>query len=299
MGLGAISRYFATACQHVDGVSLVAVCDPDPRRRLPYQRAGVPGTGSLDALLSRRDVDAVIVSVPNDLHREVCAAALISGRHVCCEKPLAPTLKDAAAIADTARSHQRVLLTAFHRNFNKHFLKLADIPIEQICQVRVRYFEDIREHTEGDSWYLNPGRCGGGCLADNGPNALAMVRELIGPLAVRKVETACDPDGADQLAHLEIVANNGVTATAELDWCYPRGELKDVAVEMGDGSVHHADLLDGYQVFKSSLFHEYVGIVTEFRRAVAREATREDRGVEITRLIEAAYEIAVDCLVSP
>jgi predicted dehydrogenase len=292
VGLGEISRYFAAACRRDASVTLGAVCDPDPARRLPYERAGVPGVRSVEELLERRDLDAAIVCAPNDVHRELCTAALAGGLHVCCEKPLAPALADACAIAQAARAHGRVLFTAFHRNFNEHFLTLAALAPAAIRHVRVRYCEDIREHAAGESWYLDPRRCGGGCIADNGPNAFAMLRELVGPLTVRGVQASGPRGGAETSASIALRGDGEVTATVELDWRFAHGELKDVAVQLRDGSVRRADLLAGHQVFKSSLFHEYGGILAEFRRALAGESARGEHGVEIAGLIEAAYAAA-------
>jgi predicted dehydrogenase len=48
------------------------------------------------------DVGAVSVAVANSLHREIVEAALSAGKHVLCEKPLAPTVTDAQSMVDAA-----------------------------------------------------------------------------------------------------------------------------------------------------------------------------------------------------
>src|SRR5947209_10350789 len=40
-------------------------------------------------LVERKDIDVVDICVPNNLHREIAAAAAAAGKHILCEKPLA------------------------------------------------------------------------------------------------------------------------------------------------------------------------------------------------------------------
>jgi predicted dehydrogenase len=54
------------------------------------------------ALIARDDVDIVDICTPQHLHREVAAAAAAAGKHILCEKPLAATPADAAAIVSAA-----------------------------------------------------------------------------------------------------------------------------------------------------------------------------------------------------
>ena len=55
-------------------------------------------------LLERDDIDAVDVCLHNNLHRPVTEAALRAGKHVYCEKPMAGSYRDAAAMLEAARA---------------------------------------------------------------------------------------------------------------------------------------------------------------------------------------------------
>lgn len=59
------------------------------------------------SLLEDDAIGLVDVTTPNHMHREMSVAALESGRHVVCEKPLAGTLDDARAMRDAARKARR------------------------------------------------------------------------------------------------------------------------------------------------------------------------------------------------
>ena len=68
---------------------------------------------SYDELLSADDVDAVYIAVPNSLHAEWTKAALAAGKHVLCEKPLAPTAAEAEELFGLARERGLLLMEGF------------------------------------------------------------------------------------------------------------------------------------------------------------------------------------------
>jgi hypothetical protein len=82
-----------------------------------------------------------------------------------------------------------------------------------------------------------------------------------------------------------------VPVTIELDWAYD-GELKDLMVETEDGERLTADMLDGFQAFKSSLEHEYVGVLRDFAARVASGEHGDEPGVAAVRFVERAYALA-------
>ncbi|MEU3653484.1 Gfo/Idh/MocA family oxidoreductase [Streptomyces sp. NPDC032161] len=265
IGLGAISRYYLAALEHSPHWRLAAVCDARPGVLRRHGDA-VPGWTDAAAMLRETPLDGVVVAVPNDAHAEVCRAALTAGVPVCVEKPLALTAAQGRELTRLAAEFETPLLTAFHRRHNDAFLDLRSAVTaagSPVRTVRVRYLERIEEHTRGESWYLEPERCGGGCVADNGPNAFDLVRQLLGDVALTHSFVGRDAAGTDRTAHLRLRADDGAEAEVLLDWSYP-GEAKDVTVTLADGRALHADLLAGHPGFKGSLWHEYERILVEF-----------------------------------
>ncbi|MFJ5927209.1 Gfo/Idh/MocA family protein [Kitasatospora sp. NPDC092948] len=294
IGLGVISRFYLTALEQVPGVCLAAVCDRDAELLREFaDRAGC--FTDHRAMLAAGGLDAVVVTVPNDRHLAICRDALRAGLPVCVEKPLALRASEGAELAALAAERRVPLFTAFHRRYNAAVRELRRT-LESAAPVRsvtARYFELIEEHVGRDRWYLDPARCGGGCVADNGPNAYDLLRLLAGPMDVDAAAVVRDGTGVDRSAVLELSGAGGVRGRIELDWSYP-GELKDVAVELADGSVLRADLLAGHDGFKQSLWHEYVGIVTEFAGLLTAadpsgQNGRGPDGVDALRVVEAAY----------
>ncbi|MGH3838032.1 MAG: Gfo/Idh/MocA family protein [Pseudonocardiaceae bacterium] len=231
-----------------------------------------------------------MVTVPNDAHATVGRDALEAGLPVCLEKPLATQLTDGEALVNCARTAGVCLFTAFHRRYNCAVQTLArrlppQAPVEALT---VRYLERIEEHIGRDRWYLDPARCGGGCVADNGPNAYDLARLFLGDLQVTDADINRDAHGIDRQARVVLRAASGATVRVELDWSY-EGERKDVEILLADGSTHHADMLRGYPGFKSSLWHEYVGILRDFEQALAPSEHRADGGLAALALVDATY----------
>ncbi|MFR9728443.1 Gfo/Idh/MocA family protein [Saccharopolyspora sp. MS10] len=292
IGLGAISRFYLAAIDSSPGWELAAICDVRPGA-LACLGGSVPAYLDHRAMLGEVELDAVLVVVPNDAHAPICRDALRAGVPVCVEKPIAIDLADARDLTALA-TPRTPLFTAFHRRYNSNVLRLraelgSSAPIESII---VRYLERIEDHLGGDTWYLDPDRCGGGCVADNGPNAFDLVRLFLGDVEPAGATLRRDRDGIDRQAVITLRSATGVPAVVELDWSYP-GETKDVEVRCTDGSVHHADLLRGYPGFKGSLGHEYTAALADFGDLLDRRgdaaARRPDGGLPALELVDAVY----------
>lgn len=289
IGLGIISRYYVAALDHIPSMRLAAVCDVDEAALAPF-RNHVPCHRDHHEMLRAANLDALVVTVPNDAHAAMCRDALEAGLPICVEKPLATRLSEGEELLEHARRRGLPLFTAFHRRYNSAVLALArrlpaDPPIESVT---IRYLERIEDHVGRDRWYLEPARCGGGCVADNGPNAYDLARLFLGDLQVTDVAVDRDAQGIDRQARVVLRATSGALARVELDWSYD-GERKDVEIRLADGSTHDADMLRGYPGFKNSLWHEYVGILEDFERAPSPSEHSPDGGLAALALVDATY----------
>jgi predicted dehydrogenase len=285
VGLGVISRFYLAAIDRLPGFELAAVCDLDRDVLVDHD---VPAFLHHRAMLAEGGLDAVVVTAPNDVHTAVCRDVIEAGLPVCVEKPLDIDRGSGAALVAAARARGVALFTAFHRRYNSNVLALRDkltgaAPVESVT---VRYLERIEDHVGRDRWYLDADRCGGGCVADNGPNALDLGRQFAGPLALESVRVVRDSTGVDRQALLGL--RGSAPVTVELDWSYP-GELKDVTVRLVDGTELTADLLAGYSEFKGSLWHEYEGVLRDFATAVRVGGEWVDGGPAALALVDEAY----------
>ena len=69
--------------------------------------------GSYEALLADPAVEAVYIPLPNTLHYKWVIKAAQAGKHILCEKPLAPSAKEAAEMQAAARENNVLLMEAF------------------------------------------------------------------------------------------------------------------------------------------------------------------------------------------
>lgn len=110
-----INRRLIPAIRAAERAELVAVASRDRSRAEAYAAEwDIPRAhGSYQALLENPDVDIVYISLPNSLHAEWAVRAAQAGKHVLCEKPLAPTVDECDRIIAAAESTGMVIVEAF------------------------------------------------------------------------------------------------------------------------------------------------------------------------------------------
>jgi len=110
IGMIGVANRAGADLQEVSAENIVALCDIDDNY-LAAAKEEYPSAKTYNdfrRLLDQKDIDAVVVGTPDHTHAVAAVAALKSGRHVYCEKPLARTVSEARIIAETARKHRRV-----------------------------------------------------------------------------------------------------------------------------------------------------------------------------------------------
>src|SRR5207249_5757771 len=92
--------------------------------------AGIPGAhGSYESLLDDPDIEAVYLPLPNSLHAEWTMKAAERGKHILCEKPLAPTAAEAQRLLDFCRAKEVCLMDGFmwpHHPRTEHLRQFLD-----------------------------------------------------------------------------------------------------------------------------------------------------------------------------
>ncbi len=124
IGIGDIGRRHATLLVENPRVRLVAAADAIPERLGAVAALAGEVTHDWKAIVSRPDVEAVFITTPPHLHREMTLAALDAGRHVFLEKPMTATMADADAVVERARKSDRVVLVGFQERHNIAFIEM-------------------------------------------------------------------------------------------------------------------------------------------------------------------------------
>ena len=197
IGCGQIAQYHLTQYSKMpaDDVKVVAVADIDEScARTSAQKFSVANVYTdFRKLIERDDIDAVDVCLHNNLHRPVTEAALRAGKHVYCEKPMAGSYADAAAMLETARQTKKKLsiqLATLYANETRAAKELIDAgELGQLYFARStgwrrrgRPFVD----GYGTPTFVQKRNSAGGALYDMGVYHIAQVLYLLGnPKVVR------------------------------------------------------------------------------------------------------------------
>jgi predicted dehydrogenase len=169
-------------------VRLVAVADvnsgfaTDAAKRYGYERAET----SWRAIAAAPDIDAVSVVVANPLHREIVEGLLAAGKHVLCEKPMAPSIEDAEAMVAAAKTSQRQAAMGFTFRRSPAIGAIRELvesgDIGRPLHFDGHYWCDYgSDPTRPMSWRYK-GDPGSGALADIGSHLLDLAEFLCGPI---------------------------------------------------------------------------------------------------------------------
>ncbi|MBO1330319.1 Gfo/Idh/MocA family protein [Streptomyces sp. VRA16 Mangrove soil] len=217
VGCGGFAEFVLDAAVGLPGLRLAAVADPSAERAARLgERHGVPALASLEELLERDDVEAVLIATPPATHAAMAVAALRAGRHVFCEKPLATTTEDAARVAAEARRAGRVLVVDHVLRYNP-LLRAVQRLTERGLLAPARRFlfeNDASDQDLGpDHWFWDPAHSGG-IFVEHGVHFFDAARALLGsdPVSVRATAVR-RPDGPVDMVSADVVHPGGVLAS--------------------------------------------------------------------------------------
>jgi len=212
---------------------LVALASRSPERAramlAPYPTAHA--VDSYEALLDRRDVDAVYIPLTNNLHLEWTLRALAAGKHVLCEKPLAMNAAQAEEMASAAARADRLLMEGFMYRFDpraREFVDRVGDPLHVQASFGFRL--------QGENFRFDAA-LGGGALFDVGCYTVSMACWILGE-PEQVLAWARMRDGIDMTAAALLIFDRGRTASVWASFESP--EAQEVTVVSRDG-VHRLE----------------------------------------------------------
>jgi predicted dehydrogenase len=203
------------------------------------------------------DVDLVDIVTPNHLHAEIAIDALLHGKHVVCEKPLASDVRSATEMYDAARRANLVNRVGF---VLRHWpvVKLAKRVIEderfgEVLTFRATYLQDLGlDPNVPFGWRFDRVKSGAGSLADIGSHVVDLARYFVGDIRsvlarFRIVWRERPGDGGRRTVEVEDLADvllefrEGATGVLSTSWV-AAGHKTDLQVEVAGtrGSVSFA-----------------------------------------------------------
>ena len=160
-------------------VELVAAAEWIPeqaeaaRQALP---AAAPVLDSVEELLARHDVDAVVICSANAYHHEHAEAALRAGKHVLLEKPLTTNLADASALLELAAATGLSLTPAYPCRFDPRAVDAKRrIEAGDIGRILAMHATNHLKKTP-EGWFVDPQLSGGGTIMDHIVHGMDLMR---------------------------------------------------------------------------------------------------------------------------
>ena len=172
----------------------------------------------LDEALRDPAVNAVYVATPVALHAPQTIAALRSGKHVLCEKPMALRYLDARAMTEAAAESGRLLGVAYYRRKYPKLQRARELMAAGVIGRPVLGFAAAHDwfHDEDGrrSWLLDPAMAGGGPLYDTACHRIDVFNLLFGrPAAVTaQLSNVVHPGAVEDSATVLIDYESGARA---------------------------------------------------------------------------------------
>ncbi|MDX3927370.1 MAG: Gfo/Idh/MocA family oxidoreductase [Shinella sp.] len=198
LGVGLIGTGYMGKCHALAWNNVSAVFGDVERPRLVHlaeadaELAGVRArefgfaraTADWRDLLADPDVDVISVTTPNQFHAEMAVAALEAGKHVWCEKPMAPAFADAERMLAAAKSSGRTAVMGYNYIQNpavRHIGRLLEEGvIGTVNHVRIEMDEDFMADAEAPFYWKSEASSGYGALDDFAVHPLSILWSLFG-----------------------------------------------------------------------------------------------------------------------
>ena len=181
IGTGMMGSTYAEALRtQVDHARLVAVAGGSRAEALGAEY-GVPAMPTVDALLDRADVDAVVIATPHTSHLPLALAAAAAGKHIYLEKPMALNVAECDQILAAARAAGVVVTVASQARYNEISIRakqlIEDDTVGPITMFRVTS-PTVGWDVPADGWFVDPRE--GGAYLDWGPHGCDTLRWFTG-----------------------------------------------------------------------------------------------------------------------
>jgi predicted dehydrogenase len=191
LGLGWIGQHRMQALRDQDACEVVAIADPSAEVRARVQQL-VPKAAvatSLDELL-QHDLDGLVIATPSALHAQQSLAALQRGLAVFCQKPLARTAAENAAIVEAARKADRLLGCDLSYRHTEAMRRIRNAVVEgELGSVHAVDLVFHNAYGPDKSWARDPALAGGGCAIDLGIHLVDLALWTLGFPEVQRVES--------------------------------------------------------------------------------------------------------------
>ncbi len=273
---------------------------------------------NFDSIVHDKTIDAVYIVLPVGLHAEYTIRALKAGKHVLCEKPMASTPEECAAMIAAAKANNRQLGVAYRVHFEPN-----NVDVARRCTSgelgTLRYFTGDAgfnadpEHWVPHRWRLQKALAGGGSMYDIGIYAMNAAMMCVGEDPVEVSAVYSYPHDDPRFKEVEggvnwrIKFRSGIFAQGSSSYCYAGGTRQKIygttgAIVMEPASDYYQQSVTLMPTGKSpETLHagnpivQFAAQVDAFSQAALSNTphlTPGEMGLRDIRLIQAIYKSA-------
>ncbi|MCJ7840966.1 Gfo/Idh/MocA family oxidoreductase [Lederbergia sp. NSJ-179] len=183
---------YARSAQKNPDLSIELIWDEEAERGENWAKElNVPFEADIDKVLSSPDIDAVIVSTPTNLHKEIIIAAANNKKHIFTEKVLAFTVEDCEEIYQAVEENNVKLMLSLPRLTENYYLYAQEAldsgKLGKLTAIRCRLAHNggVGQNGAKTGWlperFFNKEQAGGGALMDLGAHPIYLTNRLAGP----------------------------------------------------------------------------------------------------------------------
>jgi predicted dehydrogenase len=235
---------------------LAGVTDVNPARRKAARALGLKWYPHVQALLADPRIDAVVVATNNRTHAPLAAQALEAGKAVLVEKPLATTTRAAQALVRLA-AKRRLSLTVDHMMVHNVLNRKARALLAEGALGAVNdacfhmQFAYGFAPAEAASWRCSSRAEMGGPIGDVGSHCFYMMEALL-DARIQALRAVYYPKrmaiAVEDGALIQCDLSSGITVTANVSFCEPRGGLSGTLNGLGYEIYGDKGVLRGYGI---------------------------------------------------
>jgi predicted dehydrogenase len=318
-GGGIVDAHIRGYRAYADAIEVTAVADvADETARRRAAEFGAEAYTDFRQMIVEAELDAIDICLPHHLHAEAIVAAAQAGKDILCEKPLCLTVEEADLVQEVVRATGVTLMCAHNQLYLPAVTKakqlLDDDLLGTVYEVRTTdsFYNDFQPESMG--WRASVVTSGGGELMDTGYHPTYLMLHFAGgsPIeatALLSRHRLSFMEGEDS-AQMLVRFDNGVVGQLVTSWAYdppPDTERFSIVGEAGslrsDGtSVTFTRRGSNSEIYEFSAVDTYAVEIGQFADCLhsgTRPLHTEKEGVEVLRLILAAYEGARTRTIAP
>jgi predicted dehydrogenase len=237
IGAGVVAtKALAPAVRSARNANLYAVASRDISRALNLSPSCV--YDNYDELINDPKVEAIYISLPNNVHASIASRALLAGKAVLCEKPLTMNYQESEELVRVSKASSSLLVEAIWFRWHPRLIKaceqIAAGVIGEITQIDAAF---TYVNNNKGNYRFNPA-LGGGALLDLGPYPLHLIASLFGSEArveLLTVNQDIGPSGVDLVTTGSALINGSVRFNFNLSFV---GQLsQEITISGSTGSI--------------------------------------------------------------